>query len=66
MLTLDEFLSIIKVDLDIFAANWRNQAEIEPDAFPLEQDNFNEWLEYFIVFIEEEQADKGEYYSEFS
>lgn len=70
MITLDEFLSIIRVDLDTFVADWRCRAETEPDMFPLEQDNFNEWLEDFIIFIEERQAEQsplqGEYYNEFS
>ncbi len=70
MLTLDEFLSIIRVDLDLFVSDWRNRAETEPDTFPLEQDSFNEWFEGFIIFIEERQAEQspllGEYYNEFS
>lgn len=66
MLTLDEFLSIIRVYLDTFVADWRNQAETEPVIFPLEQGNFDEWLENFIIFIAEQQADKEEYYNEFS
>lgn len=66
MLTLDEFLSIIRVDLDTFVDDWRTRSEAEPGIFPLEQDNFNEWLEHFIIFIAEQQADKEEYYNEFS
>lgn len=70
MITLDEFLSIIRADLDLFVADWRNRAEVEPGAFPLKQDNFNEWFEDFIIFIEERQAEQAplreEYYDEFS
>lgn len=69
VITLDEFLSIIRVDLDLFVSDWLNRAETEPDTFPLEQDDFNEWLEHFIIFIAERQAEesplRGEYYNEF-
>lgn len=53
-MSIDDFLDIVRANLDKFLIKWENYNKLEPHSYPLTQDNFSEWWEQFIVFVEEE------------
>lgn len=54
---INDFLEIVKANLDEFLIKWENHNKLEPHVYPLTQDNFDEWWEQFVVFVEEENVD---------
>lgn len=54
-MNIDDFLDIIRTDLDAFLIKWENHNKSEPLVYPLKQDNFSEWWEHFVMFVEQEE-----------
>lgn len=52
-LSIDTFITGLRVDVEKFEAAYRKKAEENPEHYPLEMADGNEglWLEFFVQFV---------------